>query len=372
MKRGCIVAAIVLEACLSCFAKADQNISYYKVRWSGASANVIAINLNSPDTKVTVSLARKGRGSSESFGSMVNRVKPTAAITGTFFCTRSLLPTGDIVIEGNSIHTGSVGTGVCVTPDNKVEFVPYSIGHRNRWQGYDTVLCAGPTLVRKGSVYLIPRDEGFRDPSLFGNKRRSAVGLTGNNKLLFVTVETPVQLRKLSKMMLHLGAVDAVALDGGSSTALHYNGKTISRPGRSLTNLLVAYSTPASYNLHREALAPGMRRTQIASADVKSAQPSMPLIGRRLLTDKQPLPTNLMFLSSDQMEQLTGDQERSLLDSQTPVTHSDRREPVVPETEAAMNTYGKTDSSLVPISLKSTRRALREQELMMSSRLFIH
>jgi len=257
--RSLTVAGLLVILTGRC-AASGGNVAYSRVSWNRMPVHVVSVNLNSPDLKVTVSLARNGAGSSESFTSMVSRLKPAAAITGTFFCTKSLLPTGDIVIGGAAMYTGSVGTGVCITPGNKIEFVPYAAGHRSKWEGYETVLCAGPTLVRNGRPCLSPRDQGFRDPALFGKKKRTAIGVTANNKLLLVAVSSPVQFRTLAKMMMSLGAVNAVALDGGSSSALHCNGKLISRPGRKLTNLLVVYGSLTDYYHHRQGLAPGMAR----------------------------------------------------------------------------------------------------------------
>jgi len=256
---------LITSLLLMCYpTHAGQNISYSKVFINGARVHVVTVNLNSPDLKVTVSLTKKGSGSAESFTSMLNRLQPAAAITGTFFCTRSLQPTGDIVIEGTNVHKGVVGTGVCFTADNTVRYVPFKWGHSAGWEGYDTVLCAGPTLVRNGSIFLCPKDQGFTDPGLFGKKKRTALGTTASNKLLLVVVDKPIQLRTLAKIMLSLGAVDAVDLDGGSSSALYHNGRTISHPGRKLTNLLVVYDSLTDYYHHRQALAPQFRNTVAA------------------------------------------------------------------------------------------------------------
>jgi hypothetical protein len=372
MKPRILVVPVLLSVCLSHAAWSADNVTYSKVYWSGATAHVVSINLNSPDMKVTVSLARRGRGSSESFSSMVHRVKPAAAITGTFFCTRSLLPTGDIVVEGSRIHTGCVGTGVCITPDNKVDFVPYSTGHKRQWQGYDTVLCAGPTLVRDGQMYLMPRDQGFHDPSLFGAKRRTAVGVTAGNKLLLVAVDTPVQLRKLANIMMHLGAVNAVDLDGGSSTALHCNGQTVSRPGRSLTNLLVVYSSLTDYYHYREALVPGIRPVQVASERVRPAQPAGALMGMKLPTDQPALPTSVVLTSGQSIARYPETVAVSLRGGASPAAGSEHREPVLPDADTAVITAAKTETSLTSLTIKQTRRTQREHSLMISSRLLVH
>ena len=162
------------------------------------------------------------------------------------------------------VHKGVVGTGVCFTPNNTVRYMPIKSGHLTGWEGYETVLCAGPTLVKDGSIFLCPKDQGFTDPGLFGKTKRTAMGTTANNKLILVVVDTPIQLRTLARIMLKLGAIDAVDLDGGTSSALYHNGRTISHPGRRLTNLLVVYDSLTDYYHHRQALAPQLRNTVAA------------------------------------------------------------------------------------------------------------
>ena len=49
---------------------------------------------------------------------------------------------------------------------------------------------------------------------------------------------------------------DAAALDGGGSTALYIRGKSVARPARRLTNLLVAYDSSARYEQFRDLIAP--------------------------------------------------------------------------------------------------------------------
>jgi len=265
MKRGLLIlctAFIALSAPESALA---ANVSYVRTVWNHTSANVVQVNMDSPNIRVTPALAKHGAGSSEGFKSMVNRLHPIAAITGTFFCTRSLQPTGDIVIEGKPMHLGCVGTGLCIMDDGRVEFKSLKDGRASGWQGCRTVICGGPTLVRHGRVTLAPRSEGFRDPGFFRQKRRSAVGLTKSNKLLMVTVDKPIYLSDLAKLLIHLGAVDAVDLDGGSSTALYYRGKIVSRPERRLTNLLVVYESPSQYAAYRSELAPKMPQIAIAA-----------------------------------------------------------------------------------------------------------
>ena len=329
------------------------NVVYSKTLWGGRPVHVVSVNLNSPDLKVTVSLAKNGAGSSETFSSMVHRLKPTAAITGTFFCTKSLLPTGDIVIGGERVYTGCIGTGVCITPRNEIKFVPYSAGHRMKWEGYETVLCAGPTLVRDGKLFLCPRDQGFRDPALFGSKTRTAVGATASNKLLMVSVNSPVQLRTLAKIMMSLGAVNAAALDGGTSSALHCNGRSFSRPGRRLTNLLVVYDGLTDYYRHRAALAPGISRTVASTSPSTSS-----LISSAVASDKP-----FISLVLPAMYEMGVSGEKYMEDLGETVTNPASPGQSVPAVES-VRTAEPVLESPAALSSKPTRRSIRDYAIL--------
>lgn len=224
-------------------ALAARSVGYEMRRVHGVTAHVVTVNLNDPRIRVSVQTPLRGFGHAEPFGSFIRRSYPVAAITGTFFGTRSLLPVGDIVRNGRQVYSGPAGTGFCVAPDNTVDFHPRRYGRTLDWTGYDTVLCTGPTLLRNGRNALYPRDEGYRDRSLYARKPRTAVGLTKNNKMLMVAVNRPIYLRTMVVVMQQLGAVNAVGLDGGSSSALYYAGKTVVRPGRHLTNVLTVHQS---------------------------------------------------------------------------------------------------------------------------------
>jgi hypothetical protein len=231
-----------MAACLPAFATSSV---VHEKRWvHGVTAHVVTVNLNDPRLAVTVGIAQRGIGHSEPLGPMMRRLQPAAAITGTFFCTRSLLPVGDIVTRGRHIFAGPAGTGFCVSPGNEVRFQPKRYGHSLRWKDCDTVLCTGPTLLRNGKNALYPRAEGYHDGSLWALRPRTAVGVTRNNKLLLVCVPKPIHLSDMRRVMRLLGCHDALGLDGGSSSALYSNGSTHVRPARSLTNVLMVVRTP--------------------------------------------------------------------------------------------------------------------------------
>jgi len=255
MRRASLILLSI--ACGACAARTlASGVAYRKQVIFSTPVHVVCADLNNPDVKVTVAISKGGRGSSEPASSIVSRSRPAAAITGTFFDTRTLLPTGDIGILGVMIHSGCVGPALCVTSENAAQIVPGK--YRTRWQAgnYETVLAGGPTLVQNGRIALNPRAEGFYGRSILRPSRRTAAGLTPHGKLLLVCVNRPITLRHLARIMLGLGCKQAMLLDGGSSTTLYANGRFIAWPARRLTNLLLVYDSAQSYRQAEKQLAP--------------------------------------------------------------------------------------------------------------------
>ncbi|HOK53642.1 MAG TPA: phosphodiester glycosidase family protein [Armatimonadota bacterium] len=237
-----------------------SSIAYQK-RWAGGlPVHVVTVNLNDRDVRLSPMIPRYGIGHSETWSTMIARARPTAAITGTFFDTRSLYPTGDIVIDNNMVCRGVVGTAISISPDNRVTFIPTKRGRICDWSAYQHVLVGGPVIVWDGKVSVYPKAQGFTDPQLFAKRPRTAVGITKHGKLLMVAVTRSVYLSQIARSMKDLGAIKAVALDGGSSSALYYRGRSFVKPGRRLTNLLVAYDSESRHQEVKHLLAPSANR----------------------------------------------------------------------------------------------------------------
>lgn len=254
-----LAGPLALAVCCAASASAHPaGVSFRHVRRMGVRASVITVNLNDAGVKVSVALPRHGIGSRESFRSLLHRVRPAAAVTGTYFGLRDSQPVGDIVIGGRLVNRGFVGTALAITGENKACFIETRRWKSQDWSSYETVLCGGPRLVMHGHVRLVPRAEGFRDHELFCRRPRTAVGLTWHNRLVLVSIARPIYLRHLAWVMRSLGCRDAIALDGGTSSAMFFRGRFAARPRRSLTNLLVVYDSSSDYRHALTRLAPGI------------------------------------------------------------------------------------------------------------------
>lgn len=262
-----MLIAILLGYLISGTASASS-VTYGLVKSGGIAAHVVTVNLADPEARVTVALARGGLGKGESFKSMVKRSRPVAAITGTFFDTKTMIPTGDIAVFGKVVHKGCVGSALCIDSRNKAVVVPLRKGRANGWDAYETVLCCGPSLISGGSISVSLKKEGF-GRSLTAPATRTAVGITKNGKLLLVAVNRKTSFHAVARLMKSLGVVDALSLDGGSSTGFYANGRYMAAPARRLTNLLVVYKTFADYAYARDQL------VRPATLDGPTAQPAV-------------------------------------------------------------------------------------------------
>ena len=97
-------------------------------------------------------------------------------------------------------------------------------------------LSAGPRLLRDGAVQITVDEEVFFGSSIPNVHPRSAVGVTSEGALILMVVDgrqrasRGVDLPELAGLMASTGAVDALNLDGGGSSALVAAGVLLNRP----------------------------------------------------------------------------------------------------------------------------------------------
>lgn len=99
---------------------------------------------------------------------------------------------------------------------------------------YAQVLGAGPLLLQDQRIVLNAQSERFSTNFIQESAPRSVIATTPQGKLLMMTVNNRVggsgpTLAEVAKIMQRLGAVNALNLDGGSSTTLYLGGKLLNR-----------------------------------------------------------------------------------------------------------------------------------------------
>ena len=123
------------------------------------------------------------------------------------------------------------------------------------WHVRDAV-SAGPMLLHDGTRRVTDDEEVFFGSAIPDVHPRTAVGRTDDGRLLLLVVDgrqpvsRGVDLEQLARIMEDLGAVDALNLDGGGSSALVVNGSLLNRPAgtsveREVMSALVTFCSPS-------------------------------------------------------------------------------------------------------------------------------
>jgi len=100
---------------------------------------------------------------------------------------------------------------------------------------YSQILGGGPVLMLNGQIVLNPTAEQFSPAFIQQAASRSVIATTGAGKLMLITVHNRVggagpTLSEVARVVQQLGAVNALNLDGGSSTSLYLGGQLVDRP----------------------------------------------------------------------------------------------------------------------------------------------
>lgn len=104
------------------------------------------------------------------------------------------------------------------------------------WNKIDNVVGGGPFLVVGGRKFVDWKEAGFKDTFALKRHPRTAIGKTKQGDIWMVAVEgrqtisEGATLDELAEVMLSLGCIDAVNLDGGGSTTLNLYGLNMNRP----------------------------------------------------------------------------------------------------------------------------------------------
>ena len=107
---------------------------------------------------------------------------------------------------------------------------------------YPYILGGGPVLVQNGQIFLDAKAERFSDAYVKQTAIRSAVGITAAGNLLIVAIHNRAggsgpTFAEIARIMQQMGAIDALNLDGGSSTSLYLGGKLLDRPAQTAASV---------------------------------------------------------------------------------------------------------------------------------------
>ena len=182
-----------------------------------------------------------------------------AGTVGGNGCSSVVVSSGTVQkISSSSVKVPEDGFVLCLRGSEKSLLSRFEVGSSPEWKVADPsgnelrgiwkdvrhAIGVGPKLVEAGRVSFSTSTamaEGFTEAKILSQSNaRSAVGLTRDGKLLLVTTDS-VKMPELAAVMLSLGAVEAMNLDGGASSGLWYDGAYVTKPGRAISNALLIF-----------------------------------------------------------------------------------------------------------------------------------
>jgi hypothetical protein len=233
-----VVGILLCRLLPSC--SAAESVTYLHQDVNGVKVYMAFVDLNDHSLLVTPAIGGETPDQRKTFRQFIKDDHPIVQITGGYFDLQDGIPIGDIVIGGRPcFNTLRMGTALALTPDNRAfmyDTVPQSIYD---WNGYESVLQGGVRLVSHGMNVVDPLGQGFHDHYMMRKTTRVAVGILPNNGLVFLTSAGQLLLPDLADLMIRVGCQDAMALDGGGSTAFAYNGRCMMVTSRKLSNVLM-------------------------------------------------------------------------------------------------------------------------------------
>lgn len=100
--------------------------------------------------------------------------------------------------------------------------------HPGDWDNVTEAVSGGPLLLKNGKLDLDLKREKF--PASFVGSHihsRTACGITADDHLLLATFEGPHSMYDIAKFFLRRGCTEAMNLDGGGSTTMVVDGRTV-------------------------------------------------------------------------------------------------------------------------------------------------
>ena len=119
------------------------------------------------------------------------------------------------------------------------------------FRGARFAIGGGPTLVQGWEVKVTAKEERFGPEIARGRAARTAIGYLGGTDLVLVTVDGPPRQRQprvvpsvgmtlyeMARLMRELGCKEAINLDGGGSSTMVVQGRTVNNPSEGADRLV--------------------------------------------------------------------------------------------------------------------------------------
>jgi phosphodiester glycosidase/flagellar hook capping protein FlgD len=166
--------------------------------------------------------------------SQVGRIRPNRDMAGKVVARRKR--TGRSIPPGGAVLQAAGDRRRPLLDQAELgHWVKLRVGLTPWWDGVKDAIGGGPRLVSGGKPVL-EAGEGFLPSQLLLRHPRTAVGQLPSGRIVLVAVDgrvswsAGVTMKQLARLMAKLGAVTAMALDGGGSTTMAFDGHVLNHP----------------------------------------------------------------------------------------------------------------------------------------------
>lgn len=205
--------------------------------------NGTAIIIKDP-TRVKIGYSKKLGEVGETVSSMAKRYGAIVAINGGGYKDVSNVgysggnggvPIGILISEGRilspskSTEYSKVESSVFAIDSSGKAFVGEASAQDLVDSGYIEAISFSPTLVVNGKPYI-------SETTLHGINPRTAIGQREDGSIIMLVIDGRrglkfgATLEQVQEVMIRLGAINAMCLDGGGSSVMYYNGEVINNP----------------------------------------------------------------------------------------------------------------------------------------------
>ncbi|GED72726.1 hypothetical protein BRE01_64280 [Brevibacillus reuszeri] len=148
-------------------------------------------------------------------------------------------PIGNIVKEGklNQTMSSTSKWSAFIVPKNGKPYV--GVLNPNDISNVKLGFQSTPQIVKNGQVFINSKEEATPSDVANSSTQRSAIGIKANGAIVLVTTLTSFTLNELAKLMINLGCVESLNLDGGGSTSSNYMNEKIVKNERPVSAAIV-------------------------------------------------------------------------------------------------------------------------------------
>lgn len=119
----------------------------------------------------------------------------------------------------------------------KTELIALETELQKQWNRAENIISGTPQLIINGRIEITRELEGNAQKFVTDRHPRTAIGKLKDGRMLLVVVDgrqpnysTGMSLLSLAELLLEFGAVEAINLDGGGSSAMVLEGKLVNKP----------------------------------------------------------------------------------------------------------------------------------------------